>query len=155
PSETGDEAWSIQLDEQWMNDSTAFNFSFWPLQDVTILNRGQTRYVFQLREEPLGGTPWFLGPDHIRTMKGTIERTYSLLLLRNPNIKISFIDLATPITPLTDLYDFSGTSRDGTNIQPQALTFSFKLPDHDGALQKVEAEVILGCRRTTGTGQGK
>src|SRR5439155_26596313 len=31
----------------------------------------------------------------------------------------------------------------------------FKLPDPDGALQPVEAEVILGCRRTSGTGEGK
>jgi hypothetical protein len=155
PSETGDEAWSVHLDEQWMNDATAFNFSYWPLEDETVLNRGQTRYVFQLREEPVGGTPWFLERDHIKTITDAIQRTYSLLLIRHPNIKIFFKNLQEPVKPVTDLYDFSGTNRDGTNIQPQQVTFSFKLPDPDGALQKVEAEIILGCRRTSGSGEGK
>jgi len=44
PSESEDHAWSIHLHEQWMNDPTAYNFSYWPLEDVTSLNRGQTRY---------------------------------------------------------------------------------------------------------------
>ncbi len=155
PSETGDESWSVHLDAQWMNDPTAFNFSYWLLEDSTILNRGQTRYVFQLREEPLGGTPWFLEQDHIKTITDAIRETYSLIMIRHPNIKIFFKNLDDPIKPITDRYDFSGTNRYGTNIQPQKLTFLFKLPDPDGALQKVEAEVILGCRRTTGTGEGK
>ena len=155
PSETASESWSVHLDERWMNDATAFNFDYWPLADVTTLNVGQTRYVFQLREEPIGGTAWYLEPDHIKTMKGAIERTYSMLLIRQPNIQIYFINLETPIEPLKDLYDFSGTNRDGTNIQPQAVTFSFKLADPDGVLQKVEAEIILGCRRTSGSGEGK
>src|SRR5207248_1146320 len=149
------EAWSVQLDEQWMNDSTAFNFSYWPLENVTALDRGQTRYVFQLREEPVGGTAWFLEQDHIKTITEAIRRTYSLLLIRHPNVKLFFIDLENPIKPVTNLYDFSGTNRDGSNIQPQAVTFAFKLPDPDGALQKVEAEIILGCRRTSGGGEGK
>jgi len=155
PSETEDEAWSVHLDEQWMNDATAFNFSYWPLENVTVLDRGQTRYVFQLREEPVGGTPWFLEDDHIGTITNAIRRTYSLLLIRHPNIKIYFKDLENSIKPITDLYDFSGTNREGTDIRPQQLTFSFKLPDPDGALQPVEAEIILGCRRTSGMGEGK
>ena len=57
-----------------MNDPTAYNFSYWPLEDVTILNRGQTRYVVQLREEPVGGKPWFLEPDHIKTITVAIQR---------------------------------------------------------------------------------
>jgi hypothetical protein len=144
PSETADEAWSIHLDEQWMNDATAFDFSYWRLKDVTILNQGQTRYIFQLRDELAGGTPWFLRPDHIKTIADAIRRTYSLLLIRHPNISIYFIDLGNPIKPITDLYDFSGTHREGTNIQPQQLTFAFKLPDSHGALQSMEVEIILG-----------
>src|SRR5262249_55576437 len=135
PAETGDEFWSVQLDEAWMNDAKEFKFSYWPLQDPTLLNKGQTRYVFQLREEPVGGTPWYLEQDHIKTITEEIRRTYSLLMIRNPNIKIYFKDLEVPLKPITDLYDFSGTNRDDTNIQPQKVTFAFKLPDPAGVLQ--------------------
>ncbi len=153
PSETGDEAWSVHLDERWMRDATAFNFSYWPLEANAILNRGQTRYVFQLREEPIGGTPWFKEKEDVESITEQIQKTYSLLLIRQPKIKIYFQDLSKPIQPLTDLYAFSGRDSNGTDLRPQQLIFTFRLPDTDGALHKVEAEVILGCRRTTGTGE--
>src|SRR5205823_1595469 len=61
--------------------------------------------------------------------------------------------LENPIKPLEDLYDFSGTNKEGTNLQPQQVNFVFELL-HEGTPHRVTAEIVLGCRRTSGTGDG-
>src|SRR5438132_8806012 len=66
PAETSDEAWSVQLDEAWLRDPHVYGFLYAPLKDKSVIERGQTRYAFQLRQEPIGGTPWFLEADDIK-----------------------------------------------------------------------------------------
>jgi hypothetical protein len=151
PVETSDEAWSIQLDEAWLRSSLAYEFPVAPLKDRSAIEKGQTRYTFQLREEPIGGTPWYLEPDNVKKVTDRIQQTYTLLLIRNPSIEIYFLDLEKPIKALDDLYDFSGTNHDGTNLQPQQVQFVFQM-QHEGVPHQVTAEIILGCRRTSGTG---
>jgi hypothetical protein len=119
------------------------------LKDKSVLEQGQTRYAFQLREEPVGGTPWYLESDDIKKVSESIQRTYTLLLIRNPDIEIYFHDLKNPIEPLETLYDFSGTNKSGTDLRPQQILFEFNLM-HEGVPHEVTAEVVLGCRRTTG-----
>jgi len=149
PEETSDEAWSIQLNEAWLRAPHLYEFPFAPLKDKSVIEQGQTRYTFQLREEPIGGTPWYLESDAIKKVAETIQRTYTLLLIRNPKIQIFFHDLRNPIEPLEELYDFSGTNKNGTDLRPQQVQFVFELL-HDGVPHKVTAEVVLGCRRTSG-----
>ena len=152
PAETSDEAWSIQLDEAWLRDPHLYEFPYAPLKDKSVIEQGQTRYAFQLREEPIGGTPWYLEGDDIQKVSESIQRMYTLLLIRNPNIQIFFHDLKNPIEPLEDLYEFSGTNKNGTDLRPQQVQFVFQLL-HDGVPYDVTAEVVLGCRRTSGAGQ--
>jgi Histidine kinase-, DNA gyrase B-, and HSP90-like ATPase len=151
PAETSDEAWSLQLDEAWLRDPHLYEFPYAPLKDKSVIEKGQTRYTFQLREEPVGGTPWYLESDDIKKVSEAIQRTYTLILIRNPNIQIFFHDLVNPIKPLEEMYDFSGTNKDGTDIRPQQMQFVFKLL-HDGVPHVVTAEIVLGCRRTSGAG---
>jgi hypothetical protein len=137
----------------WLKEPHVYEFPSAPLNDKSVLEKGQTCYTFQLREEPLGGTPWYLEPDDIKKVTDAIQRTYTLLLIRNPNIQIYFYDLEHPIKPLEKLYDFSGTRKDHTDLRPQQLFFEFDLL-HEGTPHKVLAEIILGCRRTSGPGSG-
>lgn len=151
PAETSDEAWSIQLDEAWLRDPRVYEFPYAPLKDKSAIEPGQTRYTFQLREEPVGGTPWYFEMDDIQKVTDAIRRTYTLLLIRNPNVQIYFYDLKTPIKPIEELYDFSGTNKNGTDIRPQQVYFIFDLL-HEGVPHQVTTEIILGCRRTSGAG---
>ena len=151
PAETSDEAWSIQLDEAWLRDPRAYEFPYAPLKDKSVIEQGQTRYTFQLREEPIGGTPWYLEGDDIKKVSESIQRTYTLLLIRNPNIQIYFHDLENPIEPLVELYDFSGTNKNGTDLRPQQMQFVFELL-HDGVPHSLTVEIVLGCRRTSSAG---
>ncbi len=151
PAETSDDAWSVQLDEAWLRDSQAYEFPYAPLKDKSVIERGQTRYTFQLREEPIGGTPWYLEGDEMKKVSESIQRTYTLLLVRNSNIEIFFDDLKKPIEPLKKLYDFSGTNKNGTDLRPQQLQFVFEL-SHEGVPHELTAEIVLGCRRTSGAG---
>ena len=153
PAETSDEAWSAQLDDVWLRAPEAYEFPVAPLRDKNAIEKGQTRYTFQLREEPVGGTPWFVEVDHIKKMTDSIRRVYTLILIRNPNIRVYFRDLEKSIEPFKDLYDFSGTNKDGTNLQPQQVNFVFNLL-HEGIPQTVTAEIVLGCRKTSGAGNG-
>lgn len=151
PAETTDEAWSIQLDDAWLRDPVAYEFACAPLKDRSVIEQGQTRYTFQLREEPIGATPWYLEGDDIKKVAESIQRTYTLLLIRNPEIQIYFHDLENPIEPLVELYDFSGTNRNGTDLRPQQMQFVFDLL-HDGVPHSLTVEIVLGCRRTSSAG---
>ena len=153
PAETGDEAVSVQLDEAWINHPTEYRFPFARLRDKSAIERGQTNYVLQLRREPIT-TPWYQDPDARKEIEKQIRQTYSLLLVRNPEINIYFLDRASPIKPVEDLYDFSGVSDSDVDIRPQRVIFDAEL-EHDRRLHTIAIEVILGCRTSVGTKKGE
>lgn len=154
PAETSDEALAVQLDEAWINDPDLYEFEYTVLKDKSVIERGQTRYTLQLREEPIGGPAWFEIPTEVEKITNEIRRTYTLLLVRHPRIHIHFLDRGKPLQPLNDLYDFSGTHKSGVDIRPQRVTFELDL-DHEGKKENVEIEVVLGSRTSTGSKDGK
>lgn len=154
PAETSDDAVAIQLDQDWMSDPDKYVFEYSLLKNKTVLDRGQTRYVLQLREEPVGGPPWFSNPDQVGKITDQIRQTYSLLLIRNPNIHIFFFDNSKPLEPISKLYDFSGTHSKDVDIRPQQIIFELEL-DHDYKKHPVQIEVVLGCRTSVGAKEGR
>lgn len=152
PAETSDDAFTVQLDEEWINNPTEYQFPYAPLKDKSTIEKGQTRYVLQLREEPVGGPPWFGDPQKVGKIADEIRRVYTLLIIRNPDIHIHFRNRAKPIE-IDDPYSFSGTNAGGVNIQPQQVVFETEM-DYDGTRQKVQIELVLGCRTTTGMRDG-
>jgi len=154
PAETTDEAVAVQLDEQWINNSRQYEFSYATLRQPSVVEKGQTRYLLQLREEPIGGTPWFEQPAETDKIVSEIRSAYTLLSIRNPDIHIYFRDRTQPLEPLEDLYEFSGASDANFDIRPQAVVFKTQLL-HEGQNQKVEIEVVLGCRKTSGVRSGR
>ena len=152
PAGTGDEAFSVQLDESWINEPTQYEFPFATLKDRSTIERGQTRYVLQLREEPLGA-PWYNDPLGDEALLKHLQLTYSLLLLRTPAIKIFYRDKSKPILPLKDLYVFTGAQRAGIDIRPQQVVFETQLV-HEGQQHPVEIEVVLGCRTSVAANEG-
>jgi hypothetical protein len=89
PAGTGDQAVSVHLDEHWLQDAEEYEFPYFSLVDRSVIERGQTRYVMQLRSEPIGN-PWFTNPMEIDKIKREIQQTYSLLMARNNAIKNVF-----------------------------------------------------------------
>ena len=154
PSETSDDAVSVQLDEAWINNSTQYKFPYALLKDRSTIEKGQTRYVLQLREEPVGGTPWFKGPENIKKLSADIRTAYTLLLIRNPTIHIYLESRDAPLNPLEDFYVFSGTHSQEVDIRPQQVTFEVEM-EFEGKVYTLEIEVVLGCRTTSGTRQGR
>ena len=153
PAETSDDLFSVQLDGRWLADAHDYKFRYASVADKSVLEKGQTRYVLQLREEPLGGIPWFREPGAMDPLRDEIRRAYTLLLIRNPDIKIFLQSRAQAITPEENLYDFSGTKQAGVNIQPQQVVFDAALP-FESKLHNIQLEIILGSRRTTGAADG-
>jgi hypothetical protein len=148
PAGTSDDAVSVHLDKRWMDDLEEYKFTYATLKDRSTIEKGQTRYVLSLRREP-PDTPWYESPEEIGGISKQISKTYTLLLLRNPRIKIHFNDREHPLEPETSLYDFCGTDVGQSDIRPQGITFDVEL-EYEGKLHKVELEIILGCRQTTG-----
>jgi Histidine kinase-, DNA gyrase B-, and HSP90-like ATPase len=149
PAETDDRAASVHLDDHWLNDVEEYQFPYFSLADQSVIERGQTRYIMQLRSEPIGN-PWFTNPQEIEKIKHEIQRTYSLLMARNNAIKIYFPQRATQVSPELDhLYDFAGTHDDKLDIRPQLIEFNFKL-DYEGKLRPVQIEILIGCRVSAG-----
>lgn len=153
PAETSDTAVAVQLGPDWIKDPDRYDFPFAELKDKGVIERGQTRYVFQLREEPVGGTPWYTDPDQVGKIVHQIRLTYTLLLIRNPNIHIYFLDRAQALRPLEDLYDFSGTHDGDVDIRPQQVTFELEL-EFEGRKHQMEIEIVLGCRTSSGSKKG-
>jgi len=148
PAETSDEAFSVHLDQQWISDPLQYKFPYTLLKDKGVIERGQTKFVLQLREEPIGGPPWFNEPERIHKISTELLHAYSLLLIRNPKIKIHFEDRTKPLQPL-DIYSFSGTFGTGVDIRPQQVLFTIQM-DHQGQQYPIEIEIVLGCRTTSG-----
>jgi hypothetical protein len=154
PAETGDRAASIHLDEHWLQDADEYKFPYYSLADQTVIERGQTRYVMQIRSEPIGN-PWFTNPIEIEKIKHEIQQTYSLLMARNRAIKIYFPQRATQIAPnLDNLYDFAGSHNDKLDIRPQVVKFNLEL-EHDGKPRPMQIEILIGCRTLSGTRDDK
>ena len=145
---------AIQLDEEWINDSRKYEFTYATLKHNGVIQKGQTKYVLQLREEPIGGTPWFEQPAENDKIVRELRSAYTLLLIRNPDIHIHFRDRGQPLQPLEDLYEFSGAFDQRFDIRPQAVVFKAELV-HSGQNQKLEIEVVLGCRKTSGVRNGR
>ena len=154
PAETSDDAVTVQLDHDWMSDPEKYEFEFSLLKNKSILERGQTRYVLQLREEPVGGPPWFTNPEQVAKIAHQIRQTYTLLLIRNPKIHVYFFDNSKPLEPIGKLYDFSGTHKKDVDIRPQQIIFELEL-EHGLSKESVQIEIVLGCRTSTGAKEGR
>src|SRR6185295_9509941 len=88
PAETGDTAVAVHLDDHWLTDVNEYRFPYFELTNGDI-QRGQTRYVMQLRPEPIGAT-WYSNPSEFDKIAGYIRNTYGLLIARNGAINIYF-----------------------------------------------------------------
>ena len=149
PAGGTDEAITVQLDSAWMKDPLEYHFPYAKLKEKTAIERGNTRYVLQLRDEPPGGTFWGESAELTGRITSEIRQTYSLLLIRHP-IRIYFLDRSAPLTPDEKLFDFSSTSDGATDIRPQRVDFILNLP-YEGAQREVIVEIVLGCRTSTGS----
>jgi hypothetical protein len=148
PAGTSDDAISVQLDQSWIQDPTRYQFLYASLKDKSVIEQGVTRYVLQLRQEPVGGTPWFSEPEPLNKIIHEIRVAYTLMLARNPRIHIYVRNRAQQLPVLDTLYPFSGTQKDSIDIRPQQVVFDTKL-SFDGKDDDVEIEVVLGCRVST------
>jgi hypothetical protein len=146
-----EDAYSVQLDEAWLRDLTDYRFHYARVKNAGLLEPGQTRYVIQLREEPIGGPPWYKDPEQLDRIRKQIETTYALLLIRNPHIKIFFRDRATPLKPDLEMFEFTGMHDANTDIRPQQVTFVDRMP-FEGVSHNVSIEIAMGCRTTTAKG---
>jgi hypothetical protein len=144
PDETSEEAFDIHLDNNWLEDSEQYNFTYYPITTLGELNKGHTIYTFKLRDQA-----WDL--NVFDQITNEIRRTYTLLIVRNPNIEIYFNDRDKPLQPLEELYKFSGANSRKIDVRPQRVRFKCQLP-WKGLPQSIEIEIILGCRTTTSGG---
>jgi hypothetical protein len=145
---------SIQLDEKWMTDVSEYKYDVTTVANKASIDPGKTKYVLQLRKEPIG-SPWYQNPDSHKAIQKDIQRRYGLLLIRNPEINIYFQNLKDKILPNEDSFKFSGTSDSKKlDIRPQRVNFSFSLT-HEGIDYPLVVEIVLGCRTTTGFADGE
>src|SRR5262249_53939724 len=85
--------------------------------------------------------------DVFQKIMTEIRKTYTLLILREP-IEIYFANRKTPVSPLEELYRFSGTHDKHTDLRPQRINFTTKLKWKDIEYD-LRLEMILGCRTTS------
>jgi hypothetical protein len=150
PAETGDTAVAVHLDEKWLNDVDQYKFPYFHLKDGGDMQRGQTRYLMQLRPEPIGAC-WYQQPRELDKISRDIQNTYGLLMARNGKINIYFPKRGKKIAPaLNSRYDFSGMTNEKVDIRPQRVEFETEL-DYQGRKHKLTIEVVIGCRVTTAT----
>ncbi len=148
PAETGDTAVAVHLDERWLADVEEYAFPYFDLNDYGGLQRGQTRYVMQLRREPISAY-WYSNPGELEKISRDIKNTYGLLMTRQSEINIYFPKRGKTITPaLNSRYDFSGASNHQIDIRPQCVRFDTEL-EYQGQRHKMIIEVVIGCRVTT------
>jgi hypothetical protein len=151
PVGTSDEAFEIHLDKNWLSNAELYDFPVGYLKDKTVLQKGQTIYMFRL---PQSLSEW--NPLVTDQVTAEIRRNYTLLMLRNPEIKIYFMDRNNPLTPLQDLYKFTGVydKKEKLDLRPQRVHFHCQVYQ-DGIDHDVTIEVVLGCRTTTAEKQGE
>jgi hypothetical protein len=141
PVGTSDEAFEVHLDRTWLEDSQEYKFPYYPIKNKTVLERGQTVYSFLLRDPD-----WDQGL--IERILEEIRRTYTLLMVRHPEIEIYFNDRTKPLQPIDDLYRFSGAKDGNIDIRPQRVTYSCVI-EWGSQSYPVEIEIVWGCRTTT------
>ena len=134
----------IHLDRRWLEDQTVYDFPVYIMKTPDV-EGGCTRYTFRLRER------WDTAT--FTQVTSEIRRTYTLLMLRYP-IDIFFNDRQRPLEPLEDLYTFSGTHDDQTDLRPQRVNFLTHLRWRNKN-HPVKIEMILGCRTTTAGSRGE
>ncbi len=150
PAETGDATVAVHLDERWLRDVNEYEFPYFELKDFGDLQRGQTRYLMQLRPEPIGAN-WYSNPSELDKIARDIRNTYGLLIARNGDINIFFPKRGKKVIPiLGTLYDFSGASDGKVDIRPQRVAFETAL-EYEGQKHALTIEVVIGCRVTTAT----
>ena|SRR5947209_2823383 len=148
PVETGDSAISVHLDEHWLTDVNEYEFPYFDLKEYGGLQRGQTKYVMQLRPEP-SGAYWYNNPHELDKILRNIKNTYGLLMARHGEINIYFPKRGKRVEPeLNSSYDFSGANNKRIDIRPQQVEFETEL-EYLGIQHKVMIEVVVGCRVTT------
>jgi len=138
------DALQIHLDRNWLEDQTIYDFPFYVMRTPDI-EAGHTRYTFRLRDR------W--DTASFDQVTAEIQRTYTLLMLRFP-VRIFFNDRRHSLEPLRDLYTFSGTYDDQTDLRPQRVNFLTQLP-WGNQNHPVRIEMILGCRTTTAGSRGE
>jgi hypothetical protein len=151
PVGTSDEAYEIHLDKKWLRDPIEYRYVYGILKDKAAYEKGQTVYRFRLHESSAN---WDV--DVIREVTSEIRRNYTLLLIRNPNIEIYFMDRENPLEPLEDMYKFTGAydKAKGLDLRPQRAQFTTKV-EYRGQKHDVTIEVVLGCRMTAGIPEGE
>lgn len=148
PAETGDSNVAIHLDNKWLTDINEYKFPYFELKDPTDLQRGQTRYLMQLRPEPIGAL-WYCTPSETEKITREITKTYGLLIARTDNINIYFPKRGKRISSnINEFYDFSGSQDGGIDISPQQVTFETSL-EYEGLRHPLSVEIVIGCRVTT------
>lgn len=147
PVGTGEEAFVIHLDAQWIEDQDEYRFPVFKLKNKSEINSGQTIYTFRLKEQQ----PWT--PDVLEHIKDEIQKTYTLLLVRNPNIKIHFMTREEHLSCLDEMYKFTGALEDQLDLRPRRVLFKATLP-FDDIDHEITIEIVLGCRTTTATTRG-
>jgi Histidine kinase-, DNA gyrase B-, and HSP90-like ATPase len=154
PAETGDQALSIHLDESWLQDAHEYQFPYYTLRNLSSIERGQTKYLMQLRAEPKGSF-WYKNPGEIKKLGESIRKTYSLLMSREKAIKIYFPRRGVLVAPeLGDLYELSATHDTNIDLRPQLIRFKTQL-EFAGKPHDLEIELFVGCRTTTAITDGK
>jgi hypothetical protein len=152
PVETGDSHIAVHLDDKWLTDVSLYRFPYLNVTTGGDLQRGQTRYLMQLRPEP-AGAHWYSNPAEFDKISRDIKRTYGLLMARSGQIEIYFPKRGKSIEPdLNEFYDFSGATGDNLDISPQQLSFDTTM-EYGGLQHALKIEVVIGCRVTTARGQ--
>jgi hypothetical protein len=150
PAETGDTAVAIHLDEKWLKDVDEYHFPYFELKNGGDIQRGQTRYIMQLRPEPAGAF-WYSNPRELEKIFRVIQNTYGLLMSRDGTINIYFPKRGKRIaSALSARYDFSGANTGKVDIRPQRVEFETELV-FQGQKHQLIIEVVVGCRVTTAT----
>lgn len=154
PAETGDQALSIHLDESWLQDAHEYEFPYYTLRNMSTIERGQTKYLMQLRAEPKGSY-WYKDPGEIKKLGESIRKTYSLLMSREKGVKIYFPKRGVLVAPeLSELYELSATHDANVDLRPQSIRFKTTL-EFGGTARDLEIELFVGCRTTTAITDGK
>lgn len=146
PAETGDSAVTVHLDERWLTNVDEYKFPYYDVSDRGGLQRGQTRYLMQLRREPIGAH-WYGSSTELENITREIKNTYGLLIARSGGaINIYFPKRGTKITPsLNNIYDFSGAGDTKVDIRPQRVEFQTQL-EYEGKKHPLTIELVIGCR---------
>ena len=147
PDEVLDEAYGIHLDKNWIQDSEEYRFPYYPIKNKSDILKGHTVYTFRLREHG-----W--DSNIVEQIVNEIRRTYTLLMVRNPNIEIYFNNRLTPLAPLEEFYTFSGAFNQKIDVRPQKAVFKTQL-DWKGKPYAIDIEVVIGCRTTTAGQKGE